>query len=130
VAFIAIQLVPINRTNPPVQGDFRGSAEVVSVLRRACYDCHSNETVWPWYLRRVARDAATVIVEADWGTPEGHLFEMASRQKVDLIVVGTHQRHRLGRVLLGSVSRAVLHHANVAVAVVPPTESAVRKQRN
>ena len=51
VAFIAIQLAPVNRTNPPVQGDFRGSAEVVSALRRACYDCHSNETVWPWYSR-------------------------------------------------------------------------------
>ena len=51
VAFIAIQLVPVSRTNPPVQGDFRGSTEVVSVLRRACYDCHSNETLWPWYSR-------------------------------------------------------------------------------
>ena len=20
-----------------------------AVLRRACYDCHSHETVWPWY---------------------------------------------------------------------------------
>ena len=40
-----------NRTNPPVQADFRGLTEVVSVLRRACYDCHSNETVWPWYSR-------------------------------------------------------------------------------
>jgi len=51
VAFIAIQFVPVSRTNPPVQGDFRGSTEVVSVLRRACYDCHSNQTVWPWYSR-------------------------------------------------------------------------------
>jgi Haem-binding domain len=51
VAFIAIQLVPVNRTNPAVQGGFHGSAELVSVLRRACYDCHSNETVWPWYSR-------------------------------------------------------------------------------
>jgi hypothetical protein len=51
VAFIAIQIVPVNRSNPAVQGDFRGSPEVVSVLRRACYDCHSNETVWPWYSR-------------------------------------------------------------------------------
>jgi hypothetical protein len=51
VAFAAIQLVPVNRTNPPVQGDFQGSAELVSILRRACYDCHSNETVWPWYSR-------------------------------------------------------------------------------
>jgi hypothetical protein len=23
--------------------------EVQSILRRACYDCHSNETQWPWY---------------------------------------------------------------------------------
>jgi nucleotide-binding universal stress UspA family protein len=72
----------------------------------------------------------TAIVEPGWGTPEGYLFEMASRQKVDLIVVGTHQRRRLGRVLLGSVSRAVLHHAKVAVAVIPPAESAVQRQKN
>ncbi|HTG51962.1 MAG TPA: universal stress protein [Candidatus Tectomicrobia bacterium] len=71
---------------------------------------------------------ATAIVEPGWGNPEGYLFEMASRQHVDLIVVGTHQRHGLGRVLLGSVSRAVLHHANVAVAVVPPAKAALRKQ--
>jgi nucleotide-binding universal stress UspA family protein len=71
----------------------------------------------------------SAIVEPGWGTPEGYLFQMASRQHVDVIVVGTHQRHGLGRVLLGSVSRAVLHHAKVAVAVVPPAENAVRKQR-
>jgi Haem-binding domain len=41
----------VNRANPQVEGDFRPPAEVVSVLRRACYDCHSNETVWPWYSR-------------------------------------------------------------------------------
>jgi nucleotide-binding universal stress UspA family protein len=70
----------------------------------------------------------TTIVEPGWGTPEGYLFEMASRQKIDLIVVGTHQRHGLGRVLLGSVSRAVLHHAKVAVAVIPPAETAVQQR--
>jgi nucleotide-binding universal stress UspA family protein len=74
------------------------------------------------------KQEVTVAVEPGWGTPEGYLFEMASRQKVDLIVVGTHQRRGLGRVLLGSVSRAVLHHAKVAVAVVPPVESAVQQR--
>ena len=49
VAFIAIQFVPVSRTNPLEKGELRASAEVVSVLRRACYDCHSNETTWPWY---------------------------------------------------------------------------------
>ena len=71
------------------------------------------------------RKEVTIIVEPGWGTPEGYLFEMASRQHVDLMVVGTHQRHGLGRVLLGSVSRAVLHHAKMAVAVIPPAQSAV-----
>jgi nucleotide-binding universal stress UspA family protein len=74
------------------------------------------------------KQEVSAIVEPGWGNPEGYLFQMASRQNVDLIVVGTHQRHGLGRVLLGSVSRAVLHHAKVAVAVVPPAETAVRKQ--
>jgi nucleotide-binding universal stress UspA family protein len=67
------------------------------------------------------------IVEAGWGNPEGYLYEMASRQHVDLIVVGTHQRRGLGRLLLGSVSRAVLHHAKVTVAVIPPAEAPMRK---
>jgi nucleotide-binding universal stress UspA family protein len=79
--------------------------------------------------RFLSKQKVTAIIEPGWGTPEGYLFEMASRQKVDLIVVGTHQRQGLGRVLLGSVSRAVLHHAKMSVAVVPPDDTAVPKQR-
>jgi hypothetical protein len=45
---VAIQLVPLPRTNPPVVADFDGPAEVERVLRRSCYDCHSNETAWGW----------------------------------------------------------------------------------
>lgn len=79
--------------------------------------------------RFLPKQKVTAIVEPGWGTPEGYLFELASRQNIDLIVVGTHQRRGLGRVLLGSVSRAVLHHAKMSVAVVPPVENAVQKQR-
>ena len=46
---IAIQFVPINRTNPAVESDISAPTEVKALLRRACYDCHSHETVWPWY---------------------------------------------------------------------------------
>lgn len=48
-AFLAIQFVPVDRSNPPVEGDVPASSEVKAVLKRACYDCHSNETVWPLY---------------------------------------------------------------------------------
>ncbi len=50
--FILIQLVPVDRSNPPAtSSDVSVSApeDVRAVLRKACYDCHSNETVWPWY---------------------------------------------------------------------------------
>jgi len=46
-----IQLVPVSRSNPPVTADQAAPPAVQEVLRRACYDCHSNETVWPWYSR-------------------------------------------------------------------------------
>jgi hypothetical protein len=49
VAPIGIQFVPIERTNPPVESDVPAPAESKAVLRRFCYDCHSNETRWPWY---------------------------------------------------------------------------------
>lgn len=51
IVFGVIQLMPVDRSNPPVETEVPASAEVRAVLRRACYDCHSNETVWPWYSR-------------------------------------------------------------------------------
>ncbi|MBY0274580.1 heme-binding domain-containing protein [Candidatus Binatia bacterium] len=46
---VLAQFVPVDRTNPPVEGDVAAPPEVESALRTACYDCHSNETTWPWY---------------------------------------------------------------------------------
>jgi hypothetical protein len=40
---------PVDHTNPPITGEIKAPVEVMSILRRSCYDCHSNETVWPWY---------------------------------------------------------------------------------
>ena len=53
--FILIQIIPVNFTNPPVQAeqDFlvvnQASDEVAQKLKQSCYDCHSNETKYPWY---------------------------------------------------------------------------------
>jgi hypothetical protein len=51
LALAAAQMVPVQRTNPPVVTEVDAPAAVMSILRRACYDCHSNETRWPWYSR-------------------------------------------------------------------------------
>jgi mono/diheme cytochrome c family protein len=49
---VAIQLVPYGRNhyNPAkVQEPAWDSPETRKLVVRACFDCHSNETVWPWY---------------------------------------------------------------------------------
>jgi len=50
VVLVLIQLIPIDRTNPAVTREVQwNSPETRAIAQRACYDCHSNETVWPWY---------------------------------------------------------------------------------
>jgi hypothetical protein len=49
VVFVGIQLVPVDRENPAGGKPFDAPANVQAIVRRACFDCHSNETVWPWY---------------------------------------------------------------------------------
>jgi Haem-binding domain len=47
ILLVAIQLVPVGRVNPPVVATVDAPPAVMAVLRRACFDCHSHETVWP-----------------------------------------------------------------------------------
>lgn len=47
--FIGIQFIKVDRKNPTVKADLRAPREVKNILKESCYDCHSNETKWPWY---------------------------------------------------------------------------------
>jgi hypothetical protein len=53
--FVVIQFIRPSRTNPPVvpsralEAHVEVPQEVQAVLKRSCYDCHSDATVWPWY---------------------------------------------------------------------------------
>ena len=51
VLLLALQLVPVDRENPAVTGEINAPPAVLAMLRRSCYDCHSNEVRWPWYSR-------------------------------------------------------------------------------
>ncbi len=48
---VIMQLIPLNQTNPDVIQDANAPAHVKDILVESCYDCHSNQTVWPWYSR-------------------------------------------------------------------------------
>ena len=72
VVFAAAQLIRPERANPPIDASRAIQSEagsvngLVTVLDRACRDCHSNGTVWPWF---------TQIAPASWlmarGVAEG-----------------------------------------------------------
>lgn len=55
IVFLGMQAVRPERINPPVKSDYTLAAqyevpgEVMGILERACGDCHSNRTRWPWY---------------------------------------------------------------------------------
>jgi len=49
VLFLFMQFKQVNHTNPPVTGTIEAPEQVMTILRKSCFDCHSNETVWPWY---------------------------------------------------------------------------------
>ena len=49
---VFMQIVPYGRahTNPPVVAEPKwDSPRTRELAKRACFDCHSNETTWPWY---------------------------------------------------------------------------------
>jgi len=87
VAVAAIQFVPVERTNPPVDGEVPASAEVRAVLQHSCYDCHSNATVWPWYGRiapiswLVAKDVREAREELNFST----WARLAPRERAHLL---------------------------------------------
>ncbi|MGZ4977794.1 MAG: universal stress protein [Methylobacter sp.] len=52
-----------------------------------------------------------------WGSPKQEIIQLAERENVDLIVVGSHGRHGLS-LLLGSTANSVLHYAGCDVMAV------------
>jgi hypothetical protein len=75
VGFIAIQFIPVGRTNRLGWGDPQAPREVQWILRRACYDCHSTETRWPiwayvapmsWMVVRDVDRAREKLNFSDW----------------------------------------------------------------
>jgi hypothetical protein len=78
VLFALMQLVPYGRdhANPPVVGEPAWDHPSTRELAvRACFDCHSNQTAWPWYadvapfswvVQRNVRTARTVLNFSDW----------------------------------------------------------------
>lgn len=89
-------------------------------------------------LEKVAREQAEKVVETTkskvkdfcgnrsveisgdvlFGSPDSRIVETAEAMAADMIVIGSHGYKRWERLLLGSVSDSVVHHAHCSVLVV------------
>jgi nucleotide-binding universal stress UspA family protein len=58
----------------------------------------------------------TVVKEGDYAE---NILQTAKEIRADIIVMGTHSRKGLDKVLLGSLAEKVLHHANIPLFIIP-----------
>jgi mono/diheme cytochrome c family protein len=94
VGFGLIQLVPYGRdhTNPPVTSEPAwDSPQTKALAQKACFDCHSNETVWPWYsnvapaswlIYRDVAEGRQNVNFSEWSATGGGGLMAAAAQKV------------------------------------------------
>ena len=93
IAAVLIQLIPFGRThtNPPVTKEPAwDSADTRALIRRACFDCHSNETVWPWYsniapfswlVQRDVNGGGSHLNFTEWDRSQKHAKDVAAQVK-------------------------------------------------
>lgn len=80
-------LVMPGKTNPPVvQEPNWDSAQTRDLAERACFDCHSNQTHWPWY-SYIPPVSSSISHEVQEGRAELNFSEWPSGETDDLIEV-------------------------------------------
>ena len=81
-AALLIQVIPVgSRENPPVIVEPNwDSLETRALAQRACFDCHSNETVWPWY-SYIAPISWMVVVDINQGREVYNFSEWTPEQQ-------------------------------------------------
>lgn len=100
VTFALIQLIPIDRVNKPVDSkvnfvQMKQTPEKIStLLKHACYDCHSDETVYPkyayvapisWSVKSHVNDGRQHLNFSVWGTYNKELKENMLDRSVEAL---------------------------------------------
>jgi mono/diheme cytochrome c family protein len=87
--FLIMQLVPYGHqhVNPPVQSEPAwNTVQTRTLFFQACGDCHSNQTIWPWYshlapvswlVQRDVNHGREEFNVSEWGRPENEGGEAA-----------------------------------------------------
>ena len=98
--FIAIQFVPLDRENKAVdkQNNFvdiyKTPENIKSILKNACYDCHSNEVEYPnyayvapisWTIKDHINEGREHLNFSEWGTYNKELKQNAIEKTINSV---------------------------------------------
>ena len=93
IVAVVIQVVPFghSHTNPPVTKEpVWDSRQTAGLFHRSCYDCHSNQTTWPWYsnvapvswlVQRDVNGGRRHLNFSRWDEPQRHAKDIAQQIK-------------------------------------------------
>ena len=96
----SLQFLPVARPSAPVISEWRAPANIYTPIRRACYDCHSNETRWPWYssvapaswwVVRAVKSGRAELNFSNWNP----LHHKKMLRRIEQAIVRQHQQHSL-----------------------------------
>ena len=119
---VPLLAVSVEHNSVPAYG-YYGYGEIVTELRKVEHE--RVEKV----LEAVQHQAAEAGVDCEAlpleALPAKGICEVAADRDVRLVIIGAHGWNRLGRLIHGSVSTYVLHHAPVPVLVVHGDDDSV-----
>lgn len=117
-----IKIISVTETPPPINLDVYGSgfvppsAELEKIARENAQQILENAK--KILIETFTSENIIITTEVLYGTPESEIVETAEKMNADLIIVGSHGYNTWERLLLGSVSDSVVHHAPCSVLVV------------
>lgn len=95
---VGIQLIPIDRTHAPVEATKNfvtienTPREIQTLIKNACYDCHSNEVKYPWYayiapiswsVKNHINEGQEHLNFSEWGTYNKELKKRMMQKSVE-----------------------------------------------
>lgn len=88
-------------------------------LRRLSFEAHQYLDGISAQIKEKGVQAEVAVIE---GTPGDAIVEFASQSQIELIIVATHGRKNLGRLVFGSVADHVIRHTTIPVLSVKPDD--------
>jgi nucleotide-binding universal stress UspA family protein len=117
----ASEVVLVQAVEPVVIPYGREVAEIKSMEQLEAYEVH-NRVAAEKYLKGVVEQLTKAGIKARAeiisGKAADELIKYAGKQQFDLIVIASHGRSGISRMVWGSVAERLFHHVNVPVLII------------